>query len=450
MSDDVTANPPPNTVGKMIHDLRLQAGMTQGELGGNTFKAPYISAVERGRIKPSQRFLEWCARRLNVSITVFPTAGSQPDAPLPQRQRFAETAYAQANAEMLLASGDVPTAARMLRELRARLGPESSKTLIWLCAYVAYLEGDLGLARQELHAYAGADVSDDAQVESAALHWLRGLIASVEKTYPVAVAEYEQAITASTDSYVSGDLTIEALVSLADTLLRVDDMERAYDEQAKAIDLYEATINPVRRGERIRYLAAKAAAKRDYMRAYRLMKVAEMVYRDVRTMRNIYALYLRHALMPRPATALAQREHDVRQALALARRLEDTPLREMALALLTLIQVERGRLAEARQSLREGLPVGAEDDAAHPPLGRALLLLAQAHLAHAETPAAVAGALEPLSRAASLLTLTLDDAGADHVVARYAYEKAIALYEALGQEKAGIPLLREYGRLRAD
>jgi hypothetical protein len=301
-----------------------------------------------------------------------------------------------------------------------------------------------------LTAYAGADTSGDAHVESAALHWLRGLIASVEKTYPVAVAEYEQAITASAESYVSGDLTIEALVSLADTLLRADDIERAYDEQTKAIDLYEASTNPVRRGERIRERAAKAAAKRDYMRAYRLMKVAEMVYRDVRTMKNVYALYLRHALMPRPATALAQREHDVKRALSLARRLEDTPLCEMAVALLTLIQLERGNLTDARQTMREGLPDDAAGEPAHPPLGRALILLAQAYLAHAETPTAVDGALEPLMRATPLLTQTLADAGADHVVARYAYEKAIALYEALGQEEAGIPLLREYGRLRAD
>jgi hypothetical protein len=345
---------------------------------------------------------------------------------------------------MLLASGDVPTAARALRELRARLGPDSSKTLIWLCAYVAYLEGDLGAARQELHAYAGADTSDDAPVEAAALHWLLGLIASVEKTYPVAVAEYEQAITASAESYVSGDLTFEALVSLADTLLRTDNIERAYAEQTTAIDLYEASTNPVRRGERIRERAAKAAAKRDYMRAYRLMKVAEMVYRDVRTMKNVYALYLRHALMPRPATALAQREHDVRQALALARRLEDTPLRAMAVALLTLIQLERGNLTDARQTMREGLPDDAAGEPAHPPLGRALILLAQAYLAHTETPAAVGGALEPLSRTRTSLRAAWEDAATDIVVLGYAYEKTWTLYDALGKDKEGLLVLREY------
>ncbi|MGH2485132.1 MAG: hypothetical protein ACRDHE_03870, partial [Ktedonobacterales bacterium] len=225
------------------------------------------------------------------------------------------------------------------------------------------------------------------------------------------------------------------------------------------IELYEASTNPMRRGERIRELAARAAAKRDYLRAYRLMKVAETVYRDVRTMKNVYALYLRHALMERPAIALTQREHAVRQALALACRLEDTPLREMAAALLTLIQLEGEDLTGARQTARDGLPDDMMDDIAGEParsaLGRALVLLAQATLARTETPEAVGGALEPLTGATPLLTLTVDDVSADPVVVRYAYEKAIALYEALGKREAGvleagIPVLREYGRLRRD
>ena len=455
MSDDATSGfPPQPAVGEIIRELRLRAGMTQGELAGKEFKAPYISAVERGRVKPSQRLVEWCAHQLKVPSTMFPTPGVLPSDTLPQRERYAETAYTQANAEMLIAAGDIHTAANTLRALRARLGAQSSKTLIWLCAYVAYLEGDLDAARRELAAYVNADAPDDSLAESAALHWLRGLIASVEKTYPLAVEEYAQAISASTESYTDAEIAIEARVSLADTLLRTRDMEGAYAEQAEAIALYEATTNPMRRGERIRELAAKAVAKRDYMRAYRLMKVAETVYRDVRTMKNIYALYLRHALMERPAIALTQREHDVRRALALARRLEDTPLREMASALLTLVQLELEDLTGGRQTGRDDLPDDLPDDPAGDPartaLGKVLILLARASLAYSERAEARGDVMALLERATPLLTQARSDAGADPVILRYAYAKAISLYEALGQEEAGIPVLREYGTLGDD
>lgn len=456
MPEDPTPGESPSlSIGAFIRMHRLRLHMTQKQLADGKCSPALISRIETGHAKPSQNILRWCADKLGLRFTDFPTGDAIPLSDnLPQRERYAETAYTQANAEALLASGDIPAAARTLRALRARLGAHSSKTLIWLCAYVAYLEGDLGAARQELAAYVNADAPEDPLAESAALHWLRGLIASVEKTYPLAVAEYEQAISASAESYVSGDITIEARMSLADTLLRAHDTERAYAEQAAAIDMYEASANPMRRGERITELAAKAAAKRDYMRAYRLMKVAETVYRDVRMMKNVYALYLRHALMERPTIALTQREHDVRQALALARRLEDTPLRETASALLTLVQLEREDLTGGHQTARDDLPDDLPDDPAGDParsaLGKALILLARASLAHSERAEARGDVMALLERATPLLTQARGDAGADPVVLRYAYEKAISLYEALGQEEAGIPVLREYGRLRAD
>ncbi|MGH2487832.1 MAG: helix-turn-helix domain-containing protein, partial [Ktedonobacterales bacterium] len=220
------------SVGAFIRQHRRQLKMTQRALADGKCSAALISRIETGHAKASQNILRLCADRLGVRLMDFPTGDAIPlGENLPQRIRYAETAYTQASAEMLLASGDIPTAARTLRTLRARLGAHSSKTLIWLCAYVACLEGNLGAARQELAIYANADAPDDSLVESAALHWLKGLIASAEKTYSLAVAEYEQAITDSAESYTDAEIAIEARVSLADTLLRAHDLERAYAEQ---------------------------------------------------------------------------------------------------------------------------------------------------------------------------------------------------------------------------
>jgi HTH-type transcriptional regulator, quorum sensing regulator NprR len=53
-------------VGARVREARLDAGLTQGELGGSRFSKEYVSQVELGKTRPSPAALDWFAERLRV------------------------------------------------------------------------------------------------------------------------------------------------------------------------------------------------------------------------------------------------------------------------------------------------------------------------------------------------------------------------------------------------
>jgi HTH-type transcriptional regulator, quorum sensing regulator NprR len=56
-------------VGSNIREVRTKLGMTQANLAAPEFSISYISAIERGKIRPSLKALSILARRLDVSLT---------------------------------------------------------------------------------------------------------------------------------------------------------------------------------------------------------------------------------------------------------------------------------------------------------------------------------------------------------------------------------------------
>ncbi|HLI69312.1 MAG TPA: tetratricopeptide repeat protein [Ktedonobacteraceae bacterium] len=56
-------------VGKNIREVRTKLGQTQAQLAAPEFSISYISAIERGKIRPSLKALSILARRLDVPLT---------------------------------------------------------------------------------------------------------------------------------------------------------------------------------------------------------------------------------------------------------------------------------------------------------------------------------------------------------------------------------------------
>src|ERR1700748_3617530 len=56
-------------VGANIREVRTKLGMTQAQLAAPEFSISYISAIERGKIRPSLKALSILARRLDVPLT---------------------------------------------------------------------------------------------------------------------------------------------------------------------------------------------------------------------------------------------------------------------------------------------------------------------------------------------------------------------------------------------
>ncbi len=64
-------------IGRRIKDLRLQRGMTQEEVAGGELSRAYISSVEHGRCRPSEKALARIAESLGVPVDVL-SSGDQP------------------------------------------------------------------------------------------------------------------------------------------------------------------------------------------------------------------------------------------------------------------------------------------------------------------------------------------------------------------------------------
>src|SRR5437667_8680273 len=56
-------------VGDNIREVRTKLGMTKAELAAPEFSISYISAIERGKIRPSLKALSILAKRLDVPLT---------------------------------------------------------------------------------------------------------------------------------------------------------------------------------------------------------------------------------------------------------------------------------------------------------------------------------------------------------------------------------------------
>src|SRR2546427_5508622 len=56
-------------VGTNIREVRTKLGLTQAQLAAPEFSISYISAIERGKIRPSLRALSVLGQRLDVPLT---------------------------------------------------------------------------------------------------------------------------------------------------------------------------------------------------------------------------------------------------------------------------------------------------------------------------------------------------------------------------------------------
>lgn len=61
-------------IGERIRKARKERGLTQDQLAGNTFTKGYISALERGSIRPSLKALDFMAAQLEMPLSYFVAA----------------------------------------------------------------------------------------------------------------------------------------------------------------------------------------------------------------------------------------------------------------------------------------------------------------------------------------------------------------------------------------
>jgi tetratricopeptide (TPR) repeat protein len=157
-SSKTMASLPP--VGKRLRNMRKAKGMTQEALAAPEYTKGYISALERGGVRPSLKALEFLARRLGVSIADFldssPELTGEQDVEV-QREDFL---YQCSFAQMLIRVGESHEALALIDELE-RQAPLFAQKLPSNLAYM------LPFVRAKAHLQSGAPRLAQAELEAA-------------------------------------------------------------------------------------------------------------------------------------------------------------------------------------------------------------------------------------------------------------------------------------------
>src|SRR5690349_17696324 len=122
------------TLGERLRQARRERGMSQEQLAKPEFTKSYVSAVERGKARPSLKALSLMARRLNLPMTEL-LAAPTPQEAAPDLVALSTNLADRLDQAALLLDDDRSAAA--LRELDS-IGQEFAANLVELAPRLRY------------------------------------------------------------------------------------------------------------------------------------------------------------------------------------------------------------------------------------------------------------------------------------------------------------------------
>lgn len=373
-------------VGTNIREVRTKLGMTQAQLAAPEFSISYISAIERGKIRPSLKALSILARRLDVPLT-FLLEGSP------------------AGAAEARAVGYSP----------ADSGPDQRVDVDLLQANVLVQQGAYGQAEQLLEPIQPERITIDQVYR---LYLLRGQVHLSASEFQEAVVDLRQAVSqgeALNDSeYIerarnllgkayymlynytlamenhlrcnaaieSGQITdpvfsLDVFSNLANDYFRLGDLERAVAFYHSALETLDS-MNRDSKSFAQKYMDIsqhyKSVGKLVMAREYAMQSLAVYEMRDEQRLVGMTHLRLGKALERQ--SDLDGAESEYRKAIAIERDLNDEISASVCHTSLAELLLKREQTAEAEQEAQEALRFAQSSGDAQTQ-GQALIALAQ-------------------------------------------------------------------------
>lgn len=416
-------------VGTNIREVRTKLGLTQAQLAAPEFSISYISAIERGKIRPSLKALSILAKRLDVPLTFllegspagaaearavgYSPADSGPDlridvdllqsAVLVQQQKYEEAA-----------------------ELLAPIQPERITTDQVYRLFV--LRGQIHLG---LHEYQEAVVDLRAAVTQA-----EGLndIESIERArnllgkayfslynYTLAMENHVRCNAAIEQGHIKDPIfALEVYSNLANDYFRHGDQEKAITFYHKALATLEDMDRDSRSfGEKYMEIGQtyKSSGKLVMARDYITRSLALYEMRDEQRLFGLTHQHLGKTLEKQNDFDGAEKEY--REAITIEEELEDDVAASMCHTSLAELLLKRGKKQEAEQEAQEALRFAKQSQNVVTQ-GQALMALAQ--IRHDAKDYAAADQL--FTEALELL-----DSSNEHEIAAGAYSRYATLLE---------------------
>ncbi|MDX6593755.1 MAG: hypothetical protein QOJ13_2951 [Gaiellales bacterium] len=177
-------------VGARVREARLEAGITQAELGGTRFSKEYVSQVELGKTRPSPAALEWFAERLGVDRLAL--AGESAEAV----RAACEAALARAEAELERhryadALGELDAARSALAGTDGRLSLRVQLAHAWALHFTGRMDeglAELASARRSAEEYGLGDLVAVALFRMGVIRFKMGSLATAASLLDEALA----------------------------------------------------------------------------------------------------------------------------------------------------------------------------------------------------------------------------------------------------------------------
>jgi len=416
-------------VGTNIREVRTKLGLTQAQLAAPEFSISYISAIERGKIRPSLKALSILAKRLDVPLT-FLLEGSPAGA-----AEARAVGYSPADSgpdlriDVDLLQSAVLVQQQKYEEAAALLAPIQPERITTDQVYRLFvLRGQIHLG---LHEYQEAVVDLRAAVTQA-----EGLndIESIERArnllgkayfslynYTLAMENHVRNNAAIEQGHIKDPIfALEVYSNLANDYFRHGDQEKAITFYHKALATLEGMDRDSRSfGEKFMEIGQtyKSAGKLVMARDYITRSLALYEMRDEQRLFGLTHQHLGKTLEKQNDFDGAEKEY--REAITIEEELEDDVAASICHTSLAELLLKRGKKQEAEQEAQEALSFAKRSQHVVTQ-GQALMALAQ--IRHDAKDYAAADQL--FTEALELL-----DSSNEHEIAAGAYSRYAALLE---------------------
>lgn len=362
---DVMRETPTVRLGQRLRRARLARNLTQGEVAKNQFSVSYVSAVERGQIRPSLGALERLAERLQVPVTDllgdtdlearFTSPSESREASIERYRDDVDSRVREA--QVLGFQGETDDAISMLQRLaNQQLSSRESAMVHWHLARVFAKAGRADEARREAAiALPFAERLNDRNLTERIRAQLAEAYAQMGNS-ALALDNYRNCLRAIDDGAIADPaFELSVLFNMGAQYAQTGDVERAIESLRKAADLTEAVANPERMGAVYWSLSQAYSSRGDpaQARGYGLRAIAAYEQAENRNLigQTFNRLGRAYAQAGQVEDALTQ----LRAAHEMATAQQDARGIAEAQRSLALVYLQEQRVDEAAQAAQEAI-----------------------------------------------------------------------------------------------
>lgn len=430
-------------VGSNIREVRTKLSMTQAQLAAPEFSISYISAIERGKIRPSLKALSILARRLDVPLT-FLLEGSPAGA-----AEARAVGYSPADAgpdqriDVDLLQANILVQQKAFEQAIALLAPIQPERITTDQVYRLYLlRGEIHLGAGEYQeavvdlraALSQGEGLNDTEYSERARNLL-GKAYFALYNYTLALENHLRCNQAVENNQINDPFfALDVFSNLANDYARLGELEKAMTFYHHALE----TLDSMGRDSSSfaqKYMEVsqhyKSVGKLPMARDYAMRSLAIYTMRDEQRLVGLTHQRLGKTL--ERMNDLDGAEEEYRKATAIERELNDASTASICLTSLAELSLKRNKLQDAEQEAQEALNFArsAQDAQAQ---GQALIALAQ--IRHQSSDFATADQF--FSQALELL-----DEAHSHELAATAYFRYANMLEERGEVQRSLTAIKK-------